>query len=224
MGRIKRSFAEIFLAKLVEMSKGQQTLIGNAALRSGLGWEEDRYGRVKSQLVDENKIIVGRGRGGSVGLANTPDTKALNLFVSYAHVDEVLKIELLKHLEPLRRLSLIEDWHDRKIKPGEEWGKSISSNLEKADIILLLISIDFINSNYCFDIELDKALELHASGKVRVIPVILRSCLWSHTPFAKLQALPKDAKAVTTWSDQDDALTNVAEGVMRVAEDLLKAR
>ncbi len=220
----KRSDREIFLDKLSEISNGEPTLIGNITIRNELGWDDGRYNRVKSQLVDENTIIVGRGKGGSVALAKAPGTKALNVFVSYSHADEILKVELLKHLEPLRRLSLIETWHDRKIKAGDEWDKTISDNLENADIILLLISIDFINSTYCSDIELDRALELHASGKARVIPIILRSCLWSHSPFAKLQALPQDAKAIGTWTDRDEALTNVAKGIKLIADDLLQSK
>jgi hypothetical protein len=75
-----------------------------------------------------------------------------------------------------------------------------------------------------YDVELDKALELHASGKAKVVPVILRGCLWHHTQFAKLQALPKDAKAIGTWSDRDEALMNVAEGIKQIADDLIKSR
>lgn len=84
----KRSYSEIFLAKLSEISKGEQALVGNITFRSALNWDEDRYNRVKSQLVDENKIIVGRGKGGSVALANVPGTKALSVFVCYSHADE----------------------------------------------------------------------------------------------------------------------------------------
>lgn len=143
------------------------------------------------------------------------------MFISYAHQDEPFKIDLVKHLEPLRRMGLIEEWHDRKIQPGEEWDKAISGNLKNSDVILLLVSIDFINSSYCYDIELEDALDRHEAGSARVIPVILRKCMWKHTPFAKLQALPKDARAVTLWPDRDDALLDIAEGVSKVAEELL---
>jgi len=220
----KRSYRDIFLDKLSEMSQGEQRLIGNRSLKDALAWDDERYDRVKAQLRDENAIIVGRGQGGTVGLASAPGVKALSLFVSYSHADDALKNELMKHLEPLRRLRLIEAWHDRKLKPGEEWDKTISDQLEAADIILLLVSIDFINSPYCYDNELDKALELHEQRKARVVPIILRSCLWTHTPFAKLQALPKDAKAVTAWDDKDAALVNIAEGVKQVAEELMATR
>ena len=96
--------------------------------------------------------------------------------------------------------------------------------MENADIILILVSIDFINSKYCYDIELDRALERHAAGQCRVVPVILRGCLWQHAPFSKLQALPRDGKPATTWEDLDLALANVAEGIRLGAEDIIASR
>jgi hypothetical protein len=221
--RNRRSYAQLFVDKLVELAGKEQKLIGNKTLRDELGWDEARYKRVREDLIAQKQIIAGRGYGGSVGLATLPGSKGLNLFVSYCHADEGLKSDLLKHLEPIRRLNLIETWHDRKIKAGEDWDKIISSNLEKADIVLLLVSIDFINSAYCYDVELERALEKHAEGRTRVIPVILRACMWSQTPFAKLQALPKDARAVSLWTDRDEALLNIAEGVRQVAEELLSS-
>ena len=138
--------------------------------------------------------------------------------------DEELKNELVKHLEPLRRLNLIETWHDRKIKPGDEWDRLILGKLGKADIVLLLVSIDFINSAYCYDVELEDAMERHSRKEAVVIPIVLRNCLWSHTPFAKLQALPKDRRAVVAWPNRDEAFVNVAEGVQQVVETILSEK
>ena len=205
--RKRRTHRELFLDKLKELSNGEQKPIGNKTLRQSLDWNEERYKRIKAQLLEEKAISVGVGGGGTVRLADAPishGANALRLFVSYSHVDETLKTELLKHIEPLKQLNLIESWHDRKLLAGDEWQGAISKNLELADIILLLISIDFINSKYCFDKELKRALDLHAQKKTVVIPIILRSCLWQHnTAFAKFQALPPDAKAVTAWPDRD---------------------
>jgi TIR domain len=217
----RRSYRDIFLDKLRELVGTEQKLISNAAVKDALGWEDEQYKRVKSQLLDENLVVVGRGYGGSVGLANAPGSKALTLFISYSHVDEALKNELLKHLAPLKRLKLIEAWHDRKLKAGDDLDHEISTNLEKADIAIFLLSVDFINSQYCYDVELEKALELHAKGSLVVVPVVLRSCLWQHTPLAKLLALPKDGKAVTAWADRDEALTDVADGLRLKAIDVL---
>jgi hypothetical protein len=217
----RRTFRQIFLDKLTDLSAGEQIFIGNKSLREALDWDTDKYDRIKSQLIGESAVILGRGQGGSVALGTAPGSRALKGFVSYSHVDEALKTELLKHLEPLRRDRLLESWSDRKLKAGDEWEATISQRLEDADVILLLVSIDFINSKYCYDIEVEKALERHEAGDAKVIPIILRRCLWSTTPFSRLQALPKDGKAVTAWSDRDEAFVNIAEGIREIAQNLL---
>lgn len=219
--RVRRTYRDLFVDALKELSAGEQKLVSNAALRQRLGWDDDRYRRIKDQLASEDKLIVGRGYGGSVGLANAPGTKALSLFISYSHADETLKDQLCKHLTPLKQMGLIESWHDRKIPAGSEWKSEISNHLEKSQIVLLLVSIDFINSKYCYEIELEKALEMHDQKRSKVIPVILRSCMWHHTPFSKLQAVPKDGKPVKSWPDTDEALASVAESIMQAANELM---
>jgi internalin A len=106
---------------------------------------------------------------------------------------------------------------------GEEWRKGIDENLQ-ADIILLLVSADFLNSDFCWREEMERALERHQAGEARVIPVIIRKADWTQAKFAKLQALPKEGKAVTLWPDRDSAWTNVAEGIRRVAEEIRSKR
>ncbi len=220
----RRTQRDIFIDELSKLSNNGQKLISNNILKNSLRWSDDKYSRIKDQLINEDAILIGRGQGGSVGLANIPGSKALNVFISYSHIDEELKIEITKHLEPLKKLNLIETWHDRKLTPGEEWAKSISKNLQSADIILLLVSIDFINSKYCYDIELEKALELHQQQKATVIPIILRSCLWQHTPFAKLQALPRDGKSLKSFEDIDYALTTISDGLRIAAEKIISQK
>lgn len=144
----------------------------------------------------------------------------VKVFFSYAHQDEHLRDELAKHLKILERNGIIQGWHDRRITPGMEWKGQIDQELELAQIILLLISPDFLNSDYCWDIELRKAMERHEAKNAIVIPVILRQCPWKLGAFAKLQALPKDAKPVTSWPDRDEALANVADGILKVANQL----
>lgn len=223
----RRSYKELFLAELKKQSQGEQKLISNEALRTALGWNEQLYKRVKGELVLSHEIIVGRGRGGSVGLADAPGAKplpALRMFISYCHVDEHIKNELLKHLTPLKQLNLLETWHDRKIGPGDKWDEAIADALSTADIILLLISIDFINSKYCYEVEMQQALDRQASNEAVVIPVIARNCMWKSTPFAKLQALPADGRAIASWREIDEPLTLIAEGVRSVAERLMSER
>ncbi|NJL55090.1 TIR domain-containing protein [bacterium] len=145
-------------------------------------------------------------------------SQALRLFYSYSHKDETLRDELEVHLKLLQRQGLIQPWHDRRILAGTEWAGEIDGNLNRADIILLLISADFIASDYCYDLEMTRAIERHASGEAKVIPIILRPTDWQNTPFSKLQFLPKDAKAVTAWGDRDAAWLNVETGIKQLLE------
>jgi hypothetical protein len=132
------------------------------------------------------------------------------IFFSYSHIDENLRDKLEEHLSLLKHQGLIESWHDRRIVAGSNIDDEINENLEKADVILLLVSSSFIASNYCYGREMKRAMERHQDKSARVIPVILRPCDWHTAPFGSLLAAPKDGKAVTTWADQDEAFTDVA--------------
>jgi hypothetical protein len=149
-------------------------------------------------------------------------TRSIRCFISYSHRDEELREALEKHLSGLKREGFIEAWNDRMITAGREWAGEIDRNLESARVILLLISADFIASDYCYDKEMTRALEMHASGEARVISIIMRSVDWQTLPFGRLQALPKDGKAVTSWADRDEALKNIAQGVRKAVEELLR--
>jgi hypothetical protein len=142
------------------------------------------------------------------------------LFYSYSHRDEELRARLETHLKLLKRQGIIQDWHDRRISAGTEWEGQIHQYLESAHIILLLISADFLASDYCYDKEMQRALARHEAGEARVIPILLRSVDLVGVPFSKLQALPKDAKPVDTWPNQDAAFTNIAQGIRQVALEL----
>src|SRR4051794_14317436 len=144
----------------------------------------------------------------------------ISLFYSYSHKDEKLRERLETQLSLLRRQGVIRDWHDRRIEAGTEWKQQIDRNLDTADVILLLVSADFLASDYCYDIEMTRAMERHDAGTARVIPVILRPVDWHVAPFGKLQALPRDGKPVNTWGNRDAALMDVAEGIREVAESL----
>lgn len=142
------------------------------------------------------------------------------VFFSYSHKDEKLRDKLATHLSILEHQNVISSWHDRRITAGEEWESQIDEHLNSAQIILLLISADFISSKYCYDIELARAMERHEAGEARVIPIVLRPTDWKGAPFAKLQALPKNAKPITKWNNKDDAFTNITEEIRRVAQEL----
>jgi hypothetical protein len=128
----------------------------------------------------------------------TPDVqKPLRIFCSYSHKDEEYLNVLRAWLRGLERQGQIEWWHDREIVPGWEWEEEIDMNLRTADIILLLVTPDFMASDYVFEKEIDRAIERHERGEALVIPIIVRPALWKGTSLDRLQALPKDAKPIT---------------------------
>jgi len=145
---------------------------------------------------------------------------SVRLFYSYSHKDEELRDEMETHLRILHRRGLIESWHDRKIEAGDDWKQRINENLEAAHIILLLVSADFIASDYCYEKEMNRALEIHENKEARVIPIILRDCNWKDAPFVKLQCLPKAGLAVTSWMSRDSAWRNVSEEIQKVIQKL----
>ncbi|GJJ03446.1 hypothetical protein RugamoR64_39840 [Duganella rhizosphaerae] len=145
------------------------------------------------------------------------------VFFSYCHVDEAPRDRLEVHLSLLKQQGLITTWHDRRIAAGDNVDATIDANLNSADIILLLVSADFIASRYCYSIEMKRALERDAEGSARVIPVILDECDWHSAPFGKLLAVPKDGKAVTTWPNQAQAWTDATRQIRAVIEAMRKA-
>lgn len=144
----------------------------------------------------------------------------VEVFYSYAHADASWRNELEKHLSLLHRRGVINAWSDRYIAPGTDWGQALDEHLERASIILLLISADFLASDYCYGVEMKRALERHQAKQACVIPILLRPVDWQGAPFAHLQALPTNAKAIVTWGNQDEAFADVAAGLRRAVEDL----
>lgn len=147
-------------------------------------------------------------------------SQAIEVFFSYSHKDEDLRDELATHLVMMKRQGLIAAWHDRDIDAGDEWEAEILAHLNSARVILLLISNNFLASDFCYDKELLRAMERHEAKEARVIPIIIKPCDWSGAPFGKLQALPKNAKPVTKWEDRDEAFLNVAQGIRRAVQQM----
>jgi TIR domain len=135
---------------------------------------------------------------------------AAEVFVSYAHEDANHLGSLSAQLSLLRRQGLVDLWHDGQILPGTDWRQDISKHLTQANMILLLVSADFLNSDYCWSVELDHAL--HRSDAI-VVPLIVRPCLWQEAPFAHLQALPTEGRPITTWPNAEEAWLDVASGL-----------
>ena len=198
--------------RLNELTEERAKLEERIAASPGL--EEDqlalrtRLDRIAAERIDLLKLLQ--------EARSTP----VSLFISYSHKDHELREELEKHLSILKHLGVISTWHDRQIPAGAEWRDAIDDNLRTARLILLLVSPDFIASDYCYGVEVRHAMDRHEAGEARVVPVILRPVMWDQAPFAKLQALPADGKPVKAWEDRDAAFENVARGIRAVVESI----
>lgn len=161
-------------------------------------------------------------QGQTLPKADQATRSKVSVFISYAHEDEKPYLEkLCEQLKALQRANLLDEWHDRDITAGADWRGEIDDHLNSANVILLLISPAFIKSHYCYDLELKTALERHDAGRATAIPIIVRPCLWSILPFARLQALPTDGKPCKSWPDMEEAFLAVAEGIRRLVEPVL---
>jgi formylglycine-generating enzyme required for sulfatase activity len=149
----------------------------------------------------------------------------IEVFFSYSREDKPLRDKLEKHLSGLKRQGVISAWHDRQIVAGSEWEEEIDRHMRTADIILLLVSPDFVASKYCYEIELPDAIGRHEAGEAYVVPILLRPTAgWKRLPFARLQIYPTGAVPVTEWANEDRAFVDVAEGIQGAVDQLLEGR
>ena len=203
------------LTELAVLDRERQMLEGRLAQYSGaLMRSEVKKVEVRLKHIQEKRVAL-------LSAVNPRPSSAVSVFISYSHADENLRKELGKHLSVLERQGIIATWHDRMIGAGTEWDGVIDSYLNDAQVILLLISADFIHSQYCYDIEMRRALERHDQRQALVVPIILRAVSLKGTPFAKLQALPKDAKPIVTWADRDSAFVDVTDSLRNAIQDLV---
>ena len=145
---------------------------------------------------------------------------AYEVFISYSRMDQVLRDELDVHLANLKRQNIISAWYSGDIIPGTEWQSQIIEYLNRAQIILLLVSADYMASDFCYSIEMEQAIARHDAGQARVLPINLRPVDWKGAPFSKLQPLPAGGKPVTRWPTHDDAFEDVVLGIRRAIDDL----
>ena len=144
----------------------------------------------------------------------------IEVFFSYAREDGELAQQFKKHLSILQLQGLI-TWYDLDMTPpGIDWREDINLHVDSAQIILILVSPDFLASNYAWD-EMQRALERHKSRTARVIPIILRPTFWKNTPLGKLHSLPRDGKAMTAWQSFDLAYLDVTRGIRETIEDIM---
>jgi TIR domain len=141
------------------------------------------------------------------------------VFYSYSHKDRDLRDRLGVFLTPLKRQQKISEWWDQQIGPGDVCDKEISSQLDEANLILLLVSPDFLASEYCFGVEIERAMARLKRCELKVIPILLKACLWKDSPFSELQLIPRDGKPVTAWPDIDVGMTIIAEEIRKVVSE-----
>lgn len=176
-------------------------------------WEEyDNRARALLELQD-NKQIMKKSSQEFIVPQMKMD-RPINIFFSYAHEDEALMDEVRIQLIVHERIGGIVKWHDRMIPPGDKWRENIDNRIEEAQVILLFMSPDFLASRYCYEVEGEIALRRNTEDSARVIPIVLRACDWTATPFGELQALPKDGIPFTQWPDRDQASLDIAQGIM----------
>src|SRR3954454_8764555 len=203
------------LTSLSQLDRERQALEARLAQDSGA---LDRLDVTKMETrlkaIQENRVAL-------LSAVNPRPSSAISVFVSYSHADEDLRRELGKHLSVLEHQGIVSVWHDRMIGAGTEWEACIDSRLNDARVILLLISADFINSRYCYDVEMKRALQRHEERSALVVPIIIRAVRLKGTPFAKLQALPRDAKPVMTWPDRDSAFVDITDGLGNAIQDFI---
>jgi hypothetical protein len=146
-----------------------------------------------------------------------PDKK-IKVFISYSHKDEDIKSELDAHLIGLKRSEKIEVWQDRALIGGDEWNETIIEELKTADLIILLVSVNFLNSKYIWEKEVAIAMERHKNKTARVIPIIAKSCDFTDFSFAALQALPKNATPINNFvgGERDLVYTEIAKSIKDV--------
>lgn len=148
----------------------------------------------------------------------------IKIFFCYAKEDVKIRDELEKHLSALKKRLNIQTWHDREIQPGANWQNEIDHQLCSSDLILLLISPHFFNSDYCYGTEMQKALELHREHKVCIVPVILSPVEWQITPISDLQVLPTKGKPVTSWKNKKEAYHDIEKGIHIVIKEIIYSK
>lgn len=142
-----------------------------------------------------------------------PRQALVTVFIAYARKDKMLKEKLEEHLSNLRYRGLINLWQDGEVQPGDDWEQEIVRNMERASLVLLLISASFMASHYYRSVEMQQALDRYERGAVTIIPVLLRPAMFTDAPFARLQSLPSNGKSITTWRNRDSAFVDVALGI-----------
>jgi WD40 repeat protein len=148
---------------------------------------------------------------------------SVTVFISYSHGDQLQMQGLRDHLTAMEVTGEAEIWTDRQIGPGADWDAAIDERLERADVVLLLLSSDFIASAYCRR-EMERAMSRADRGDAVVMPILLRQCDWLALPVARYQALPGDGQTVAGARDLDEVRSAVAKNVRKRVTAILASK
>jgi internalin A len=169
--------------------------------------------------VDVSELLNGIEPERRDHLSGRQSSRPKHIFISYSHKDERYRAQLETHLTHLKNLGIISFWHDRMILPSREWESEIDENLRNADIVIMLISPDFMASDYCMGKEVRYAMDRHHSSTAQILPILVRKCDYKDLAFGKIQGLPKNQRPVSSWKDKDSAWHDVCMGIRSVAEE-----
>jgi hypothetical protein len=168
--------------------------------------------------LDGHPALKNRGNGDADPAPIAPDIR--KLFISYAREDRTYVDQLEKHLSSLIRSGHIDSWTDSEIKAGQAWGNTIEDNLRNADLILYMVSADFLNSEFIFKKERPMAEETRKDRGALIVPVIVRPCDWTNEDFAQYQAVPYNEKQrllpISEWSNRDSAYLAVVREIRNI--------
>lgn len=192
-----------------------------------VGWSSSSFETTLERLIAKGTVRRQAYGGGRIQLTvkqAIQKPSGVRVFISYSHDDDEYRKALHKHLSPLERMGKITVWTDREIPAGEDWGKQIHDRLDDCDIFIVLVSSSFIASHYCYDVELTDAINRHRAGSMKIIPVVVRNCIWNVTPLGAIQHATLDNVAIASAPNQDDALTAAATSIAKVVDAVLSKR
>jgi TIR domain len=149
-------------------------------------------------------------------------TGAMEVFIVYAanSADEGHRENLEKHLSVLTRQQEIVLRHERLVTADKDTQAELKGMLDGADVIVLLLSPDFIASDFCYNDQMSVAMKRQRDHTARVIPVLVGSCYWEPLPFSELKVLPASRKAITSHPDEASAWTEVAREIHAAIKEL----
>lgn len=209
----RRSEKQISQAQLAEAIGASQPVVSLAERGSPVGMNEERVDALKKylEIIDEEVPSAEKQKTA---------TSRKKVFISYSHKDKNYLERLTVHLKPLEKKGLIDAWSDTRISAGDLWKKEIEKALRETQVAILLVSADFLASDFIVDNELPPLLEAAANDGATVIPVILKPCRFTReATIAKFQAINSPEEPLSGSSEHNSEL--VYDAIAQRVEDLL---